>query len=339
VRRPAVLAVDGGGSKLDAALLRADGTLLGAARIGTTDNDGSGSETHMVQIEEVARAAAADAGLGSDHTPIAQLGVYCLAGADFPSDDRRISGWLGRRRLTATDLVRNDCFAVLRAGSDRTWGVGVVCGSGMNCAAVAPDGRITRFPAIGPISGDWGGGLDLGQAALWYAVRGEDGRGERTALQRLVPAHFGLRLPRLVMQALHTERIRQDRLRELAPLVFHAAMEGDRMARLIVERQADEVVAMAGTAIRRLRMSRLDVDVVLGGGVFRAEDPAFFDRIREGLHRVAPAARVTVLSAPPVVGAALMGLDHTHGVRAAQARVRAALTHERLGSQTHAKER
>jgi hypothetical protein len=78
---------------------------------------------------------------------------------------------------------------------------------------------------------------------------------------------------------------------------------------------------------------------VLGGGVFRADDPAFFDRIREGIHRVAPAARVTVLSAPPVVGAALMGLDYTHGVRAAQARVRAALTHERLGSQTHAKER
>lgn len=339
MRRPAVLAVDGGASKLDAALLRADGTLLGAARIGTGAAGGSGSETHMRQIEEAATAAAEDAGLRPDHTPIAQLGVYCLAGADFPSDDRRISGWLGHRRLTATDLVRNDCFAVLRAGTDRTWGVGVVCGSGMNCAGVAPDGRITRFPALGPISGDWGGGLDLGQAALWYAVRGEDGRGERTTLQRLVPAHFGLRLPRQVVQALHVGGIGEDRLREVAPLVFQAAMEGDSMARKIVERQADEVVAMAGTAIRRLRMSKLDVDVVLGGGVFRADDPAFFDRIREGLHRVAPGARVTVLSAPPVVGAALMGLDRARGVRAAHARVRAALTHERLASQTHAKER
>ena len=154
MRRPAVLAVDGGASKLDAALLRADGTLLGAARIGTGAAGGSGSETHMRQIEEAATAAAEDAGLRPDHTPIAQLGVYCLAGADFPSDDRRISGWLGHRRLTATDLVRNDCFAVLRVGTDRTWGVGVVCGSGMNCAGVAPDGRITRFPALGPISGD-----------------------------------------------------------------------------------------------------------------------------------------------------------------------------------------
>jgi N-acetylglucosamine kinase-like BadF-type ATPase len=337
--RSAVLAIDGGGSKLDAALLGADGTLLGAARIEATGDEGSGSDSHMRQIEDAARTAAFDAGLDPNHLPLAPLGVYCLAGADMPSDDRRITRWLSRRRLTTTDLVRNDCFAVLRAGTDRTWGVGVVCGSGMNCAGVAPDGRITRFPAIGAISGDWGGGMQLGETALWYAVRGEDGRGERTTLERLVPDHFGLRRPRQVTEALYRDRIRMDRLRELTPIVFDAAKEGDRMARRIVEQQADEVVAMAGTAIRRLRMTRLDVDVVLGGGVFRADDPAFFDRMREGIHRVAPAARVTVLAAPPVVGAALMGLDSGRRARAAQARVRSALTPARRTNHTQQEER
>jgi hypothetical protein len=68
--------------------------------------------------------------------------------------------------------------------------------------------------------------------------------------------------------------------------------------------------------------------------VYNAPDPAFFDRITTGLRRVAPAANVHVLTAPPVVGAALMGLDVLGGPRAAHVRVRRALTHERLGTET-----
>ncbi len=47
---------------------------------------------------------------------------------------------------------------------------------------------------------------------------------------------------------------------------------------------------MAATAIRRLRMQRLDVDVVLGGGIFRNDDRLFFDRIETALREQVPAA-------------------------------------------------
>jgi N-acetylglucosamine kinase-like BadF-type ATPase len=226
---------------------------------------------------------------------------------------------------------------VLRAGTDRPWGVGVVCGYGTNCSAVSPDGRITRFPAIGPISGDWGGGGELGSLAAWHAVRSEDGRGRKTALERAVPAYFGLKRPRQLMEAIYFGRIDEKRLAEVAPVLFEVAIGGDATAREVVDRQADEVVSLAGTAIRRLRMQRLDVHVVLGGGIFRNGDHAFFDRIRAGLREVAPAAEVRVLKAPPVAGAALMGLDRIGATTAAQTRARRALTHERLGTQTLAR--
>ena len=106
-------------------------------------------------------------------------------------------------------MLRNDTFAVLRAGTERTWGVGVVCGFGTNCSAVAPDGRTYRFPALGWIAGDWGGGSDIGEAALWHAVRSEDGRGRRTALASSVAAHFGFRRPRQVMPAMYFGRLAQ----------------------------------------------------------------------------------------------------------------------------------
>jgi N-acetylglucosamine kinase-like BadF-type ATPase len=332
-RRAAVIAVDGGGSKIDAALIRKDGTVLGAARTHVRDADQYGGEQHMNHVVDAVMAACEDAGM--DARPVADLGVYCLAGADLPADDRRIGRWLGGRGLTEQTVVRNDTFAVLRAGTDRPWGVGVVCGFGINCSGVGPDGRITRFPSVGLLSGDWGGGTDVGGLGMWHAIRAEDGRGERTALSAMVAQHFGFKRPRQVLEAMYFGRIDEDRVAELSPTVFRAATQGDAVARTIVDRQADEVVALAGTAIKRLRMTTLDVDVVLGGGIFRNEDEEFFDRIRNGLAAVAPAVAVRVLSAPPVIGAALMGLDRLGAPRAAQARLRRGLTHERLTPETH----
>ncbi len=332
--RPVALAVDGGGSKVDAALFDRNGRVLGAARVGDPKRDQTGDDLHMDSIEAALEAASADAGLDPAARPVAALGVYCLAGADLPADDRRILRGLARRGFTEDNVVRNDTFAVLRAGTDRDWGVGMVCGFGTNCTGVAPDGRIHRFPAIGAVSGDWGGGVDLGSDALWYALRGRDGRGPRTCLEGLVPAHFGLRTPRQVMERLYSGRLDHDRLAELAPDVFRAAADGDGVARDLVDRQADEVVLMTGAAIRKLRMTKLDVDVVLGGGIFHNRFAPFQERIQEGLHRVCPRARITVLSAPPLVGSAMLALDQIRASKAAKARARAALTHHRLSRET-----
>lgn len=327
--RAAVLAVDGGGSKIDAVAICRDGTVLGSVRVPPAGNDGREPRYHA-GLTAAVEAIARDAGLRPSRGPLASVGVFCLAGADLPSDDRRIMRWLSRQGWTAETMLRNDTFAVLRAGTDRTWGVGVVCGFGTNCAAVAPDGRTYRLPSLGWIAGDWGGGSDIGEAAVWHALRSEDGRGERTLLATTVPAHFGLRRPRQLMEAMYFGRVDRARAAELPPLVFRAAGVGDAVARSIVDRQADEVVTMAGTAIRRLRMAKLDVHVVLGGGIFRNDFPPFFARIEEGVRRVAPASAVAVLSARPVLGAALLGLDGIGAPRSSKERVREALTREPL---------
>jgi N-acetylglucosamine kinase-like BadF-type ATPase len=141
------------------------------------------------------------------------------------------------------------------------------------------------------------------------------------------------------MEAIHLGKMKENRLVELPPVVFRAAAEGDAVARTIVDRQADEVVTMAGTAIRKLRMTRDDVHVVLGGGIFHNRFSPFFERIEEGLQGIAPGVRVTVLTAPPVVGAALIGLDRLGASSAAKTCLRAALTQERLGVNTRSRTR
>ncbi len=124
-----------------------------------------------------------------------------------------------------------------------------------------------------------------------------------------MPGHFGLATPRALTMAMYHGRVSQRRIGELSPVVFAAAMEGDEAARAIVDRLADEVVAMAGAMIRRLRLTRNDPEVVLGGGVFRTPDEAFVARIEAGVQAIARRARLVRSKAPPVAGAALLGLD------------------------------
>ena len=332
VREPvAVLAVDGGNSKVDVALVGADGALLGAARGAGTPFTPELHDVSLRRLLDTADAAARGAGLNADARPLARVGVFCLAGDDLPVDDRRLTRALRSLSLADDIVLRNDTFAVLRAGSERPWGVGVVCGAGMNCSAVSPDGRIVRFASLGEISGDDGGGGWLGTQAVRAAVRGRDGRGPHTALEEAVPAHFGLRSVVAVLEAVQTGSI-DPYPAGLAPLVFACAADGDAVARAILDRQADEVVAMVVSAVRRLHLTRRDVDVILGGGLFRAGDRRFLERIERGVLEVAPAARVSVVQGPPVVGAALLGLDRLSASGSAARRLRNTLTHERLTS-------
>jgi len=303
----AVLAVDGGNSKTDVAMVAGDGRLLAAVRGLSTSHQAVGLEAGMDRLAGFVAEVIAAAG-----EPPA-VAAYALAGADTPADVRLLSRELAARGFAPIDVLRNDTLGVLRAGTDRGWGVSIICGAGVNAAGLAPDGRFARLDALGDISGDWGGGTDVGWGGLAAAVRGRDGRGERTSLERLVPEHFGLRSPRAVTTAMYQERIAERRVRELAPLVFAAAAEGDHAARVIVDRLADELVAMARAMLRRLHLTRLDPDVVLGGGVFRTTDPAFYARIEAGVRAVAPRATVVRSTTPPVAGAALLGLDVLSG--------------------------
>ena len=310
-----VLAVDGGNSKTDVAIVAEDGCLLAAVRGPTSSHQQVGLAPGLERLAGFVAAVVAEARL--DGRP--DLAVYSLAGADTKADVRSMTTALADRGFTADQAVLNDAFGALRAGTDRSWGVVVICGQGVNAAGVAPDGRTARLDALGSISGDWGGGTDVGWAGLAAAVRARDGRGPRTRLEHDVPAHFGLATPAAVTSAMYTGRIAEARIGELSPVVFTAAQAGDDEARKVVDRLADEIVTMAGAMIRRLHLRRLDPDIVLAGGVFRTKDARFRERIAAGVGAIAARARVVGLEAPPVAGAALIGLDRLAGSTASSA--------------------
>ena len=252
----------------------------------------------------------------------ADLAVLLLAGLDFPDEEEAYLAE-GERRGWATEIVvGNDTYAVLRAGTERGWGIAVTCGAGMNCVGVGEDGRRVRFPSLGAVSGDvMDGGGAVGLAAVSAAARSEDGRGEKTRLEQLIPEHFGSATPTELARAIHSGTIPWRRLGELSPLVF-AAAETDAVAAEIVDRQAAEVVAFVRAAVTRLELGNDDVEVVLGGGVLQSGNRRLLGGIEAGLREVGPHLIVRVASSRPIVGAALAGLDRLSAAPDAYERAR-----------------
>jgi len=305
----AVIAIDGGGSKTDVWALDLDGNIVARAR-------GGGSSPQVLGVAPVAQildALVSEVIDAAGWRPVLQTCIY-LSGLDLPVEVEAFSaavapfawstGVTGR-----PPVLDNDLFALLRLGTRAPNAVALVCGTGINCVGVRSDGEQVRFPALGAISGDWGGGWFLGERALWHAARAADGRGPETVLLSRVPEALGLSSVREVTEALHFDRLAGADLSRLSPVVFKAAREGDPVAEALVDRQAEEIVLMLTVTLRRLELLDVEVPVVLGGGVLAAGDPRLMAAISAGLATSAPSARIQLVRSRPILGAAILSLE------------------------------
>ncbi len=240
--------------------------------------------------------------------------------------------WLYVRGFANYQLGYASALAVLRAGTRAPDAMAVICGSGTNCIGLRGDGARVTYPSLGMISGDWGGGFSLGEWALWFAARAEDGRGDPTALQEEIAGHFGLATILEVTEGIHRRRIARERLLDIVPMIFALADRGDAVAARIIEWQAEEIVTQAVTTISRLERTGRPIPVVIGGGVIASGNRRLLSLIEHGLADRAPSAELTVVSEPPIVGAALLALEGAGADRAALDAAAGALSGTASGS-------
>jgi N-acetylglucosamine kinase-like BadF-type ATPase len=319
-----ILAVDGGGSKTDAVLLDTDGHVLAQAKGGGSQPQIIGLPMALAVLDEVIEQLRRAAGVAAGEPIADHAGVY-LSGLDLPQEIAAIEPFLRDRRWADTLAIDNDTFALLRAGTEAVDAVAVVCGTGINCVGRNAAGEQSRFPALGELTGDWGGGHHLGVKALWHAARADDGRGPRTALQAVVAAHFDRPDATSVAVAIHFGELDNSRLSELVPGILATAAAGDAVAGRLVDRLADEMALMAEVSMQRLELLHRPVDLVLGGGVTRSRDRHLLERLGKHVLGTNPDTSIRIVDAAPVVGAALLGLDTFGAARRVEERVRTAL--------------
>lgn len=313
--RDVLLAVDGGGSKTDAVLFDRDGTVLRLTRMGTTSPDLLGYDAARDALLGFFREMLAQAGLDLDTAPT--HAAMAMHGLDLPHQEADFAELCAD--FAGNVWVGNDIFAVLRAGTEHGWGVAVGAGSGMNAVGVHPDGTVARFIALGGISGDWGGGYDLGQAAVGAACRAADGRGPDTALLHAVPRHYGLPGPLDVAAAFSSGEIEAHRIVEAARLILELA-DDDGVAGALIDRQVEEITALAAAAARRAGL--IAPPVILSGGLIQSGCPRLLNGTSVAIAN-ALGSRTTVAASPPIAGAALIAADRAAMGAAARERLTA----------------
>lgn len=301
-----VVGVDGGATKTHALVVDETGQRAGFGQSGGSNYHSIGLQAARDEIQRAVLDALAQARLAPDALAMA---CYCLAGADLAEDFDLLREALSERGLSRQLMIKNDTMAALRAGLTRNWGVAVICGTGFNAAGIGADGREARLYGLGAISGDWGCGGRLSEEIIRAVMRAWDGRGKLTALTGLVLSRLCVASEEELLVKLHHREIPRSELLDLVPLLFTAALAGDRVAGSLVIQMGTEVGVSANALIRRLGLETTDVEVVLGGSVFKGEGPLLVDTITEVVHRQAPRARIKPLAHEPVTGAALLALE------------------------------
>ncbi len=300
-----VLGVDAGATKTFALVADGEGRILGFGRGGPGNHQVVGLEAALTEI----RCACEEALRQAKIVPPVDCGFFGLAGADLPVDFALLTPAVESLNLARQVYVKNDTVVALRAGLTRRWGVAVICGTGFNAGGIGPDGREIQLPGLGALSGDWGGGTDIAQEVIRLVCRAWDGRGQPTILTEMVLSVLGLTSVEGLISALYQGQIDQRRLLDLVPLVFEAAYTGDQVAQDLLVRVGTEVGITAGAIIRRLGLENTDVEVVLGGSVFKGKGPLLIDTVTQVVHRIAPRAVIVLPEFEPVVGAVLLALE------------------------------
>ena len=297
-----VIGVDGGTTKTVALVANAEGQIIGAARTGGSNWTGEDVEIPMAVVVDSVQQALSNAGLSGTK---AQIGVFTLAGADWPEDHTRREAVLSRAEICERVVVKNDSFGGLRAGTDKPYGMVIAAGTGMNAAVITPAGEEWAFGYYET----FGGAGTIAQDTFAAVLRAEDGRGLPTLLTRLVLERLKFPSVEAMLRAYIARTIPYQQMFSLVPLVFQAALAGDAVAASILVRQGEGLAEYATTMARRFGMTNMPFDVVLAGSVFKGAGPLLIDTITQVIHRSVPLANIVRAKFEPVIGSILLAYD------------------------------
>jgi N-acetylglucosamine kinase-like BadF-type ATPase len=303
------LGVDVGSTKTHALVADEVGRALGFGESGPGNHEVVGYPGLVASLQAAVEQALAAAGLAKDRISGAGFGV---SGFDWPSEREATLEAIASLGLNAPVEAVNDAILGLLAGSAEGWGVAVVSGSGCNARgwdrAHRREGMVT---GSGTWLGEAAGASELVGKAVVAVAHEWSQRGPATRLSAAFMALTRSSSLGEMLEGLVTGTKRLDS--SAAPRVFQVAAAGDPVAAGIIHWAGCELGELAKCVIRQLEFESLEFDVVLVGGMF-AGGPPLIEPMRQTVHALAPGARLVRLSAPPVAGAVLLGME-TAGLR------------------------
>jgi N-acetylglucosamine kinase-like BadF-type ATPase len=297
-----VLAIDSGGSNCTVLLTRDDGVALNLAR--SRGRDPNSSRSMLGAGRSLATV--------SDTVHEALAGTAC--------DELHITG-IGSRGLPF-HFRRDDAYGQIRVHFSREYeaalalagerfGLVALAGTGAFAYAKRPDGTELLIDGLGPLLGDHGSGYQIGfhviravGSATWHPRHS-------TSLTAVVLRKLGIDpdsttvLEDLVAYTLSNPD--RTEFASFATLASQEARSGDRVAREIICKAAEDLAETTRNVVDRMNLAEEPYPLVGTGGVIAGSD-LYWEHFCSQVRQFAPRVRPIRPEAMPVTGIALTTL-------------------------------
>lgn len=297
------LGVDVGSTKTHALITDENGHALGFGKAGAGNHEVVDYPGLKAALGESSRGALEMAGVSKDHIAGAGFGV---SGYDWPSERAPTLEAIASLGLSCPVDAVNDTVLGLLAGASQGWGIAVVSGTGNNCWGWDAQRRTGRVTGMCGGFGEFCGSGELVWKAFHNVVHEWTRRGPATRLTQAFCENAGASDATDLLEGISQDRYHLEA--ELAPLVFQVARDGDAVAREVITWAGQELGMLVISVVRQLDFQKLDFEVVLIGSMFEG-GPLLTDPMRKTIHTEASGARLVRLSAPPVVGGVVLGMQ------------------------------
>ncbi|MBI2439760.1 MAG: hypothetical protein HYV35_00125 [Lentisphaerae bacterium] len=316
----AILALDPGGTKCHALLVRGDGRALSW---GSSEGSGLSGRSEQAFLLAARRALARHVpesltiiSLGPRYIPKPAANVFInayfklarrLSIPGRPRPAAQVCRWLVRKLdipIVAVILVKEDEAAMALAG--QPYGLVVLAGTGSFVHGKTRDGRELHLDGIGPVLGDTGSAYFIGLMALRAAAKSDWHLRFHTTLLKRAYSFYGLRnVSELVTFSLKPK----DRsvIAAFARVVDEEASAGDAVARRILLEAADELADIVQATSERLEMTG-ESYTMIGTGSVIMHSAIYWMRLCEQVQKFAPSLTPMRSPHPAVLGFALEAL-------------------------------
>lgn len=285
-----VLALDNGGTKCEALLVRADGVVLGRGFCRKAGLSGRSKEATRHAAREALRGVPGN---------LKELRIGCLGHVLPESFFARYAGRVKTRLVTEAQGI----FAL----TGHAHGVIALSGTGAFIHARTIDGREMHLDGLGPLIGDYGGGFFIGREALRAAACATWAPRRETLLREAVLKAYGAKSVDELIPLNWTVRDRSE-IAQLAPLVEDAANAGDRVAKKILEEAADALAETLCDVVDALEI-RGKAYPLIGAGSVATRSDIFWRRFCRTARTIAPKLRPERALHPAVAGLALAVME------------------------------
>lgn len=292
------LGVEGGGTKTTAVALDENLALVEKAGFGPGNLRLLSDKALSDLFRQIASAFSKPASIG-----------ICLAGLRTEQDAGRVRKIAGKIWPNVPIHTGHDLEAALAAADTRkaegTASVLVLSGTGSCCYGRTAEGRESKLGGWGHLLGDRGSGYHIGLRALQEVAFHFDRDGGWSRLGERILRRLLLNSPEDLIAFVQSAE--KHAIADLAPEVFAAAEDTDRIAQQILRDAAQSLASDALRCAARLARGKEPVRFVLAGSVLIRQS-RFSKAVSRLIRKEWRTASCTVLANEGAVGAARLGM-------------------------------